>query len=126
MRIWKLSHGINTFTPNELFAMRENHQACVHRNTPGKGTSSVTQGEEFFNKEREGDFFYLCYSNTSVELFGRFKGKKQKTDGWVYWDYEVIWESVKKNKPYTKEKQLEAWIIFHSHPYMDVCKENPQ
>ena len=72
MRIWKLSHGINTFTPNELFAMRENHQACVHRNTPGKGTSSVTQGEEFYNKEREGEFFYLCYSNTSVELFGRF------------------------------------------------------
>lgn len=104
MKIWKISQGINIFTPNELFDLRESHQVCVNRNTPGKGISSVTQGEDFFNDEREGDFFYLCYSNTSVELFGRFKGKKQKADGWVYRDYEILWESKKKNKPYTKDK----------------------
>ena len=78
MRIWKLSHGVNTFTPNELSLMRQRHQVCVHRETPGKGTSIITQGDEFFNNVREGDFFYLCYSNTSIELFGRFKEKKQK------------------------------------------------
>jgi len=37
------------------------------------------------------------------------------------WTYIFLYRIL----PYTKEKQLEAWIIFHSHPYMDVCKENP-
>lgn len=118
MRIWKLSHGVNTFTPNELFDMREKHQVRVYRNTPGKGISSVTQGEEFFNNEREGDFFYLCYSNTSVELFGRFKSKKQKANGWVYRDYEVIWESEKKNIPYTKEKHW--WTPNDNSTFIEV------
>lgn len=118
MRIWKLSHGTNTFTPGQLFELRENHQVCVHRNTPGKGTSSVTQGDEFFSNVKEGDFFYLCYSNTSVELFGRFKDKKQKSDGWVYRDYELIWESEKKNKPYTKEKHW--WTPNDNSTFIEV------
>ncbi|MGN0238256.1 MAG: DUF262 domain-containing protein [Lepagella sp.] len=118
MRIWKLSHGVNTFTPNELSLMRQRHQVCVHRETPGKGTSSITQGDEFFNNDREGDFFYLCYSNTSVELFGRFKEKKQKINGWVYREYELIWESEKKDKPYTKEKHW--WTPNDNSTFIEV------
>lgn len=120
MRIWKLSHGINTFTPNELFDMREEHKVCVHKDTPGKGTSTITQGEDFFNNERVGDFFYLCYSNTSVELFGRFKDKKKTIDGWVYRDYEVIWESKKKNKPYAKEKEKHWWTPNDNSTFIEV------
>lgn len=122
MKIWKLSHGVTIFTPNELLDLREKHQVCVHRNTLGKGTSSVTQGEDFFNNVKEGDFFYLCYSNTSVELFGRFKDKKHKNDGWVYRDYEVIWESDKKNKPYSNEKHW--WTPNDNSTFIEVKEWN--
>jgi hypothetical protein len=48
----------------------------VHKNTRAKGTSTETQGEQFVQPEREGEYFYLCHGNQepSILLLGQFVG----------------------------------------------------
>lgn len=103
MKIWKVSHGNDHFGYNELMQLRETHEVCVARDTPSMGTSNISQGDEFFHSVKEGDFFYLCYGNSSIEIIGMFKNSKRKKDGWVYRDYECLFESCKKDEPYTDE-----------------------
>lgn len=103
MKIWKVSHGSDHFGHNELMQLRDSHEVCVARDTPPMGTSYISQGDDFFKNVNEGDFFYLCYGNSSIEIIGRFKGEKRKKNGWVYRKYECLFESCNKDKPYTKE-----------------------
>jgi hypothetical protein len=57
----------------------------VHKNTGPKGTGKG-QGELFVDKERAGDYFYLCHGNQepSVILFGQFSGPANIFSSWEY------------------------------------------
>mgnify|MGYP004448957625 FL=1 len=123
MRIWKVSHGGDHFGHNELMQLRDSHEVCVARDTPAMGTCYISQGDDFFNSVKEGDFFYLCYGNSSIELVGRFKSGKRKKDGWVYREYECLLESCNKDKPYTKESHW--WTPNFRSTFVEV-KENDQ
>lgn len=123
MRIWKLSHGKDCFRPNELNDLRAKNLVCVARDTAAMGTRNVTQGDDFMNNVQEGDFFYLCYSNSSIELIGRFTTKKQKKNGWVYREYERIFESINKDSPY--EKEASWWTPNFNSTFIEI-KEKDQ
>ncbi len=82
--------------------------AVVHSETKAKGLSKTTQGQEFMEGIKEGDFFYLCYGN-SIQLLGQFTGTKpvlnpQKQDGWFEREYRVIATS-KSMEAYTGMKK---------------------
>jgi len=104
MRIWKISQSLTSgdFDYDSLEALRKAKQVCVYRQTAAKGHSSSTQGYNFFFEAKAGDFFYLCYGNTGIVLFGRFKEGRTKEKNWVYRDYDLICES-KHRGPYTKD-----------------------
>ena len=101
MNIWKVSHGGDLFGHNELMQLRNTNEVCVARCTSSIGTCYTSQGDDFFNNVKEGDFFYLCYGNSSIEIVGRFKKEKRKKGGWVYRKYDCLFESCLKDKPYT-------------------------
>lgn len=100
MNIWKVSHGSYFFSQEENEELFKRRCVCVHPNTSSKGRSSITQGENFANVTI-GDYFYLCYSNERIRLFGKFIGKKHESilpnkKGWLEQEYELLYESVKK------------------------------
>ncbi len=97
LKIWKVSHGPKDINWDDFVKMKKEHLVCVHSNTKAKATSSSSQGNDFVNIANEGDFFYLCRGNTSIELIGKFVGTCEiDNDGWAYRRYEMIAESIKK------------------------------
>ena len=77
-RIWKISHGGESFdsmTDDERTLFMTKNIVVVHGDTPAKASSKITQGDNFIDGIKEGDFFYLCYGNNDInpiKLFGRF------------------------------------------------------
>lgn len=105
MNIWKVSHGQSCFKPNKLKALEDECMVCVDKNTLAKGVSRITQGQAFVNEVKEGDLFYLCIGNQSVELFGMFTNEINiKDDGWAYRKYKLLFKSIKKDTQYKGEK----------------------
>lgn len=102
MNIWKVSQSPKLFKQQEYEELLQRHCVCVHPDTPAKGSASVTQGNEFYNVKK-GDYFYLCYGNDEIRLFGKFTGNgdysklKDKSD-WFEQEYELIFEPMKKGK----------------------------
>lgn len=93
-RIWKVSHGGGCFTADELKLLEEQYAVVVHKDTKAKGISKTTQGDDFINRMRKGDYFYLCYGN-SIRLLGRIKSEtavlnEAKGGGWYQREYETI------------------------------------
>lgn len=106
LKIWKVSHGPNDISWDVFVKMKKDHQVSVHSNTKAKAASSSSQGNDFVNIANEGDFFYLCRGNTSIELIGKFVGSCEiDNDGWAYRRYEMIAESIKKNVSYDGDKR---------------------
>lgn len=106
LKIWKVSHGPNDISWDDFVKLKKDHLVCVHSNTKAKATSSSSQGNDFVNIANEGDFFYLCRGNTSIELIGKFAGTCEiDNDGWAYRRYEMIAESIKKNVSYDGDKR---------------------
>jgi hypothetical protein len=56
----------------------------VHKDTRAKGTSEKGQGEQFVEKDRTGDYFYLCHGNQepSIILLGQFCGPANLFSSW--------------------------------------------
>ena len=102
MNIWKVSQGGDHFNSEENDDLFKRHCVCVHPDTLAKGKSAVSQGQNFINV-KEGDYFYLCYGNTRIRLFGMFTGNSQnsKLEGkhdWLEQKYELLFESVSEQK----------------------------
>lgn len=104
--IWKISHGTaSTGISNKNKLIFENRKvAVVHGETKAKGTSSVTQGDNFIETIKKGDFFYLCYGN-SIRLLGEFTTEDvaenpELQSGWYERPYKVVAVS-KDTSPYT-------------------------
>ena len=92
LKIWKLSHGVADFPPNEWEAFLEKDLGVMHGET-GKG-----QGKDF-QKAEVGSLFYLCHGNEEVVLIGQFTSEAEpceKGDGWLQRHYRVLKQSIKK------------------------------
>ncbi len=92
---WKISHG--DISPEHRKIFRDRNVVVVNGRTNAKGGADVSQGEDFIENIKKGDFFYLCYSS-SIQLFGQFTDdlaaeNPEKEDGWYERPYRVIAES---------------------------------
>lgn len=93
--IWKISHGAISEQNRSLFEARK--VVVVHGQTAPKGTSGESQGQQFTDEIRKGDYFYLCNGN-SINLLGRFTSdtavpNPEQSNGWVERSYEKIADS---------------------------------
>ena len=93
--IWKISHGAISEQNRSLFEARK--VVVVHGQTAPKGTSGESQGQQFTDEIRKGDYFYLCNGN-SINLLGRFTSdtavpNPEQPNGWVERSYEKIADS---------------------------------
>jgi len=84
LRIWKHSHGTNSFTTTECDKYREQNLITIYRDTR-KG-----QGLAFRTEMSIGDFFYLTHGN-DVQLFGQISSVlKRSRAEWVEREYVTI------------------------------------
>jgi hypothetical protein len=84
LRIWKHSHGTNSFTKAECDTYRQQNVITIYRETR-KG-----QGVAFRTEMSVGDFFYLTHGN-DVQLFGQITSAlKRPRAEWVEREYVTI------------------------------------
>ena len=101
---WKISHGTDCISDLEVKNFEEKGVIVVHKDTPAKAKSKVSQGEDFIKNIKKGDYFYLCRGN-SIRLLGcissdEVRDNKDKNDGWCERDYIIIAKSSDVS-PYT-------------------------
>lgn len=119
MNIWKVSHGQSCFKPNELKKLEEECKVCVHKDTPAKGMSHFTQGDAFVKEVKEGDLFYLCLGNQSVQLIGMFTSEITiSDDGWAYRKYKLLFNSTQKDTPY--EGEIHWWTPNNNSTFIKI------
>lgn len=104
--IWKISHGTQKtgLSDENKKIFRKRNVVVVHSKTLAKASSKISQGEDFKENIRKGDYFYLCYGNR-IQLLGQFtedtpRENPEIQDGWLERSYRVIAQS-KETKPYT-------------------------
>ena len=101
---WKISHGTDCISDLEVKNFEKKGVIVVHKDTPAKAKSKVSQGEDFIKNIKKGDYFYLCRGN-SIRLLGcissdEVRDNKDKNDGWCERDYIIIAKSSDVS-PYT-------------------------
>jgi hypothetical protein len=99
---WKLSHGQNIFSYEEILDAINKRLVYVHKDTKPKGTSTASQGNNFI-KASIGDYFYLTHGNQGIYLLGQFTGPanlfSEHGEGWIDRPYRSIKSAIKKD-PY--------------------------
>ena len=91
LKIWKLSHGVKDFTPQERQSFLEKALGVMH------GETAKGQGEEF-QKAQVGALFYLCHGNEQVVLVGQFTSEAEpcgKGAGWLQRHYRILKQTIK-------------------------------
>ena len=68
---YKISHGADFFTKEEVQYCLYQNIVVVHEDTPAKGQKNDTQFDTF-QSARAGDLFYLCWGNNESLLIGQF------------------------------------------------------
>lgn len=90
---WKLSQGADYFTYEDMLQSIEDRLVYVHKDTPAKGQSSVSQGQAFIDAEI-GDYFYLTHGNNGIYVLGQFTGPinffSSWGNGWADRPFRVI------------------------------------
>ncbi len=115
LRFWKISHGKKDFKPIERQGYLNDRKVAVFNDT-GKN-----QGQGFEKEIKKGDFFYLCHGNDEgLVLIGRITSdaQEEKSDGWLYRDYEPVIE-LETPVVYTGKKK--GW----TPNYNSTCKRIP-
>lgn len=93
--IWKISHGAISEQNRSLFATRK--VVVVDGQTGSKAKSHESQGHQFTDKIRKGDYFYLCNGN-SISLLGKFTSDTavpnlELSNSWMERSYKKIADS---------------------------------
>ncbi|MBD5513420.1 MAG: EVE domain-containing protein [Lachnospiraceae bacterium] len=105
--IWKISHG--SISDNNKIIFEGRQVVTVRSTTKAKATAKVSQGENFMDGIKKGDYFYLCYGN-SIRLLGQFVADKavlnpEMADGWYEREYRLI----KESKDTSAYKGIQKW-----------------
>ena len=115
LRFWKISHGKIDFDEEARKSHLINRKVVVYKDT-GKN-----QGKIFQEEIKIGDFFYLCHGNDEgLVLIGRITSdaREEKSDGWLYRDYEPI---VELETPLVYTGIKKGW----TPNYNSTCKKIP-
>jgi len=95
----------------------------VHKETNAKGRNPTTQGADFVNADRHGDYFYLCNGNLtpSILLLGQFNGPAnylcERGDGWT--DRPFRWIRTSQSTD-TYSGQSKWWTPNHNSTFVSV------
>ena len=114
--IWKLSHGGDNFSADELESLRRARLAVLHRDSPrGQGKS--------FQDAPVGTLFYLCHSN-AMQLLARLTGNVEDAErggGWIQRRYELLKPAI-TSQPYDANSKL--WTPRGNSTFRLVPKED--
>ena len=123
--IWKISHGPKDIPTDLRNTFKERNVIVVHGSTNAKGSSKVSQGEDFTKTIQKGDYFYLCYGNQGIQLLGEIIGdavlNPERQDGWYEREYRIIKESVKTERYIGEQKW---WAPSENSTCIRVKKED--
>ena len=122
MKIWKISHGVNTIKPASLREALRNRQVV----TMGANTEKH-QGEYFINDVAKGDIFYLCYTN-SVQLIGVITSEQTSPNmdmGGDYLErsYAVLYEA-KEGSVYPANGLRKGWTPNYTSTLFEIKKNS--
>ncbi|MGN1381570.1 MAG: AAA family ATPase [Eubacterium sp.] len=99
-KIWKISEGTElTGVPEEYRKELEQRKVVtVDKYTKAKAGSAVSQGQNFVDGIRKGDYFYLC-CGSSIRLLGKFTENDAVMNpamprGWYERHYDLLADSV--------------------------------
>ena len=98
----------------------------VHKDTRAKGTSQTTQGENFVESDRTGEYFYVCHGNEapSIILLGQFTGPANlfsaRRGGWAERPFRWIKTAI-LTKPYMGEPKW--WAPNHNSTFVMVPED---
>ncbi|MFG0887260.1 hypothetical protein [Vibrio sp. CJQ_6] len=99
-KFWKLSQGTREFEFRDIIESINSGLVYVHKDTRSKGTSSISQAEDFMNAN-VGDYFYLTHGNEGIYLLGQFIGPanlfSKYGDGWLEREFKFIFASNNRN-----------------------------
>ncbi len=125
---WKLSMGPGTAGGDfknilEVLDWLRHGLVLVHKDTKAKGTSQKTQGQAFVERDRLGEYFYLCHGNQepAILLLGQFTGHanffSDRGHGWA--DRQFRWiKTSTSTKPYKGEQKW--WAPNHNSTFIEV------
>lgn len=116
---WKMSHGSEDFSFEDLIYYISKNIVMISKNTKSKGGSAVTQAEKFV-KAPIGDYFYLTHGNKGIYLLGQFTGPANffgDSEGWIERPYTLIRAS-KKSGNYQGEQKW--WTPNHNSTFTEV------
>ncbi|MCM1215528.1 MAG: EVE domain-containing protein [Lachnospiraceae bacterium] len=105
--IWKISHG--SISDDNRIKFEGRQVVVVRSTTKAKAMAKVSQGENFMDSIKKGDYFYLCYGS-SIRLLGQFVADKavlnpEMADGWYEREYRLI----KESKDTSAYKGIQKW-----------------
>lgn len=115
LNIWKLSHGKNDFTNEQLNNYLQNQIATISADIK-KG-----QSKDFKTDKTNGDLFYLCNSNEKILLLGQFISEAELVDGWFERKYRVIKQAIISD--YYKGSIKRGWTPNYNSTFKPVKSE---
>ncbi|WP_051569269.1 McrB family protein [Alkaliphilus transvaalensis] len=115
-RIWKVSHGNNgEFNENEKETYLKENIIAVHKDT------GRSQGQNFTDKMKVGDYFYLCYGSQKIVALGVVssdaKPLEDKDDGWMERKYILIKKSISDDR---YEGVKKGWTPNYNSTCMEI------
>ena len=111
--IYKMSHGKAHFNKQELEYFGDNCLVVIGEKT-AKGQVSA------FKKAKEGDLFFLCYTNT-LQLLGEFTSDATQCSdrpGWLQRSYKILADSKDKETSYSAINK--GWTPNHNSTFYQV------
>ncbi len=115
-RVWKVSHGNNgEFSEDEKVKYLRKNIIAVHKDT------GRSQGQNFTDKMKLGDYFYLCYGSQRVVALGIVSSNAEplegKPEGWMKRKYILIKKSI-SNERYEGVKK--GWTPNYNSTCMEI------
>lgn len=127
-KIYKLSHGTDYFTEEEIQNCIKEEVAVIHKDVAALAKLKETQFETF-KKARRGDFFYICYGNNELLLIGEFIDDKtekyitsdfNEDDDWRQRKYKLI-TVAKKREHYTGDQRW--WTPDFTSTFVEITRK---
>jgi 5-methylcytosine-specific restriction protein B len=128
---WKLSMGPGTAGEDfknllEVLDWLRQGLVLVHKDTKAKGTSLKSQGQQFIESDRLGEYFYLCHGNEepAVLLLGQFTSPANifstRGEGWAERQFRWIKTST---SPKSYKGEQKWWAPNHNSTFIMVPEE---
>ncbi len=121
------SNGSDFATVLDVFDWLRRGVVLVHKNTLPQATSSESQGEQFVDAVRNGEYFYVCNGNQdpSILMLGQFDGPTnylcERGNGWAERPFRWIKSAVLAKKYDGPDKW---WTPNHNSTFVRIPQKD--